>query len=169
MTVYRRCVRCTKRNGCPIKARLSEAIRGLGITSVLHKCDEFEPPFAAGQPIIARMVCMSPDDIYDNKPSNADYPAWFVLETKEDRKALIFIQPGQLPLIGDKDYAFEAKNDGFCKVAWWRLSADERSGVSREPCPICGTCGRLLGQGDCVLYGNRRTMSDCKPMEETRA
>ena len=49
MTVYRRCVRCTKRDGCEIKARLSEAIRGLGITSVLHKCDEFEPPFAAGQ------------------------------------------------------------------------------------------------------------------------
>lgn len=164
MTVYRRCMRCTKRNGCEIKARLAEAIRGLGITSVLHKCEEFEPPFAAGQTIIARMVVMSPGDIYDEETSNADYPAWFVRETKEDRKALIYIRPGQLPLTGDNDYAFQAKADGFCKVAWWRLSADERVGVSHEPCPLCGLCDQVMGKGDCTLYGNARTKADCVPM-----
>lgn len=162
MTVYRRCTRCAKRDGCPIKERLAKAIRGLGITSVLHKCDEFEPPFEAGQPIIARMVVLSPGDIYDEVTGNADYPAWFVAETAE-RKPLIFIQPGQVPLTGDRDYAFDARAGGFCKVAWWRLSADERGG-SREPCPICGTCGQIMGEGDCVLPENSRTKADCVVM-----
>ena len=166
MTVYRRCVRCTKREGCEIKARLSEALRGLGITSVLHKCDEFEPPFAPGQPIIARMTVDGEPDPYGERdePLNADYAGWFVQETQADRKALIYIRPGQLPLTGNKDQAFEAKSHGFCKVAWWRVMPDIPAGVSHGPCPVCARCGQIMGHGDCVLYGSDATKADCAPM-----
>ena len=57
MTIYRKCRLCTRKVDCQIKADMGRAMAGLGITSVLHRCAEYEPPFKCGDPVLVTTRC----------------------------------------------------------------------------------------------------------------
>ncbi len=54
MTHFTTCIGCKSRENCPVKDSLKTAIKGLGVTSIKHRCKERVGLFQKGDPVIVR-------------------------------------------------------------------------------------------------------------------
>lgn len=164
MTVYRKCRPCKHRDDCEIKARLAAAIKGFGVGTISHRCRSFEADLRPGENVWVRA-----NDVphtYDDRPTQAVFPAHFVAYSKTLGRAIVFIEPGATSQCGN--YAFEPANGkaGFCKVSYapyrakFQCSLDKGIIARREgKTAIQSCCGRPVG----------RTCSDCDWMRECAA
>ena len=149
MAYFRKCRTCARNPDCEIKDRLRDAIKGLGITSLLHKCDSFEPKYKAGDQVLVR-TCTGyegdPTDDYGNMIYGS-FPGWFVSWTDKG-KCLAYVTPGT-PSIEDGREKFEPRNDGWCSVPMSRIESRPQD----DPSPVCPKCG-MVPNGDCANADN---------------
>lgn len=139
MTYYRRCRLCTAKDGCQTKADIGKVISGLGVTSILHKCKDYNPPYQPGEPVFVRTIATYDCDPMEG-PSMDTFPGHFIKQSGS--KALVYIKPGAPSEEMGEDGPFDAKNNGFCSLSYSRLSA-RPDGERVEICKICdGPVGR---------------------------
>ena len=146
MTTYRTCRYCKKRVGCPIKREIGKTITGLGITSLLHKCSSYEPPFKSGDPILVKTICdlENPLDWGEDGPPECHFPGHFL--TQSGTKAHVYIMPGTLPIErteaqyanspDNNDYDFRPKSNGYCTLSFSRVSLNPNG----SPIKVCERC-----------------------------
>jgi hypothetical protein len=154
MTVYRKCAPCLNRDGCEIKAKLSEAIKGFGVSSINHRCSSFKPEFQPGDNITVRTFNgeYDPNGCGDGANDFAEFPAHFVQYNDNMSRAIIYIAPGTKS--DCEEFEFQPTNgkDGFCSVSYTPIRqnpVDHRSkgiiarregSTALEKC-----CGRPIG------------------------
>lgn len=156
MTVYRKCQPCKHRDGCEIKARLAEAIKGFGVGTISHKCKSYSPDFKAGDNVWVRIQDVPHGNDWEgNLTADAEFPAHFVQYSNKLGRAIVFVEPGVTSRCGE--YSFEPANgkNGFCKVSYapYRQPSvfsfqkgitERRDGTT----PIRSCCGRPVS-ADC--------------------
>ncbi len=146
MTLYRKCRLCMKRADCQIKRDLGKAISGLGITSILHKCESYEAPFKFGDPVKIETVVdlENPMEWGEDGPPVCVFPGHFI--DQHGQKAHVYIKPGTQPIgcPDDDELGFQAKSNGFCTLPFSRVTPNPDS----APTPICEECLDAI-QGDC--------------------
>lgn len=134
MTVYRKCRLCLKRDGCSIKADIGSAIRGLGITSLLHRCDSYEAPFKPGDPVlVTTLVDCNGADWDENGPPTAVFPGHFLAQFGQ--KAHVFIEPNIEDVDGNH-FEFVPRSNGYCTLSYLRVKANP-NGAALEICERC--------------------------------
>lgn len=121
MTVYRKCRPCKHRDGCEIKQRLAEAIKGFGVGTISHRCKAFMPDLVPGDNVwvAAAAYPHSTEDWYHGgTPPIAHFPGHFVEYSRALGRAIVYIEPGAMSR--DGVWAFEPANGkhGFCKVSY---------------------------------------------------
>lgn len=123
MTVYRKCRPCKHRGNCEAQKKIGEAIRGLGVSSLMHRCKAFKPFLDRGEHVIARVAACRGEWEYGETAPLAEFEAVFIGFANSMGRAIIYIEPGKKSICGK--YEFEPlKNDrGFCKVSFGPLSA----------------------------------------------
>ena len=141
MAYFRKCRTCKHNTGdCQIKEGLRQSIKGLGITSLLHRCSEFEPIYKFGDTISVK-TCDSMGPQYDEcgGPAFEAYAGWFIQESAK-RKAIVYIRPGTEAqnVVSRKAEAFSPRDGrGFCSIPYsdiHKLQADIGSP------PVCSKC-----------------------------
>ena len=143
MAYYRRCRTCKHKGGCEIKDALSKAIRGLGITSLLHACDSYESEYRFGQCVDVSTWILEADGLGNPDPLRVVFPGWFVNWTKGG-KALTYVRPGSEEL-NETRIKFDPEGDGWCKIPLARIAHNARC----EPCPVCPECS-MVPAGGCA-------------------
>lgn len=126
MTVYRKCRPCKHRGNCDEQKKISAAIRGLGVSSLMHSCKKFEPMLARGEHVIVRTYAHGNDsDDYGNHYGAplAEFPAVFVSFHKSLGKAIVYIGKGTKSVCGTYEFEPVGDNRGFCRVSFGPLSA----------------------------------------------
>ena len=146
MTVYRKCRLCRKRNGCSIKADIGRVISGLGITSLLHKCAEYDPPFKAGDPVLVTTLADCSGSGWDeNGPPTAIFPGHFLAQ--HGQKAHVYIEPDIEDVEGNH-FEFAPKSNGYCTLSYARVRPNP-DGNPEQICRVCldikCQCGDLNG------------------------
>jgi len=153
MTFFRKCKTCLHISECDRKEHILKAIKGLGITTLSHRCSAYAPMFSPGDNLWVKTVDHAhPKDVgyYDDKSdveaTDCIFPAHFCGFTKAGR-AIVYIKPGATDR-DDEDYVFEPieGRQGFCSVALSigrsRLGIESRRDGKTE---ICKTCSLPLG------------------------
>ena len=142
MAYFRKCRTCRHNDGCEIKDRLRDAIKGLGITSLLHRCAEYAPAHDFGAPVTVQTWVEGADEFGEPIPRAATFCGWFV-DLSSDRKALVYVKPNS-PSIEDGRVTFEPKSyEGFCKVPLSRVQSRPHD----DSCPVCAKCRMVPGPG----------------------
>ncbi|KKL16049.1 hypothetical protein LCGC14_2499470 [marine sediment metagenome] len=120
MTIYRKCRLCLKRDGCSIKADIGKAVSGLGITSILHKCASYEPPFKPGDPVLVTTICdWNGDDWEPEGIPTAVFPGHYL--DQYGAKAHVYIKPGTED-VGGNQFPFVPKSNGYCTLSFSRVA-----------------------------------------------
>ena len=113
---------------------IADAIRGLGIQSLKHKCAGRRPLFEVGQPVWLETVYAVNGDGDENGTFRDSFAGHVVKDLGS--KALVYVRPGTLGRDEPhEDYAFASKTGGFCKVSLKKLEARE-GGIEA----ICDGC-----------------------------
>lgn len=109
MTVYRTCRRCAKSDDCPIRDRLSDALRGFKVGTITHRCDEMVPLLIRGEHVWAKVRT-------GHGQKQAVFPAVFVEFAKALDRCIVFIEPGAKAREGAD--VFQPMKSGFCRVSY---------------------------------------------------
>lgn len=160
MTVYRKCRPCKHRDGCPIQARLAEAIKGFGVGTISHNCKSFEPGLRPGDNVWVAAIAF-PHSEDEWHPPIAHFPAHFVRYSETFGRAIVYIEPGVKSRDGEE--AFEPANgkDGFCKVSYAPYHAKRTWGMEKGiierregRTAMLECCGRPIGNAckECAEY-----------------
>ena len=137
MTHYRTCRTCLFNSAnCELKSQLSRAIRGLGITSVKHKCAAYRDEFTPGQPIVALTTP------YMGSETMGHFPGWFI-RYRANASPLVYIKPGT-KAVEDESVLFETQGKGYCGIAMNRIATRNTS----EPSPYCSECDTVFWAED---------------------
>ena len=118
MTIYRKCRLCLKRDGCSIKSNIGKAISGLGITSLLHKCANYKPPFKPGDPVLVTTIADYSDREYRGELVTATFPGHFL--DQHGPKAHVYIKPDIDDVTGN--YEFGAKSNGYFTLSFSHIA-----------------------------------------------
>ena len=142
MAYFRKCRTCARNPDCEIKDRLRDAIKGLGITSLLHRCDSFEPRYAVGQQVTISTWVEGADEYGEPAAAAATFPGWFV-SLAADGKGLVYVRP-ETPSLEDGRDKFDPRHDGFCKIPLSRIQSRPQD----DPSPVCAKCS-MVPNGEC--------------------
>lgn len=156
MSSYRTCFGCQLRGKpCPTRAVIADAIKGLGIQSLRHKCAGRRPLFAIGQPVWLETVYAVDGDGDENGTFRDSFAGHVVKDLGS--KALVFVPPGTLGRDDPhEDYAFASKTGGFCKVSLKKLTA--REGDVEAICDGCMAPSSFGHTEDCgVVFMQKLT------------
>ncbi len=154
MTVLFTCRSCMHKGACEIQTRVLVAVKGLGVSSLKHRCAKHEPPYRAGQAVWA-FVMDAPWSVYEEsygEPVRAWFPGHFIsVSSKGNSRALVVIEAGaeprEQPRRGD-DVDFQPVHQkGICKVTWSRI--ETREAPDAALCPKCGEL-EILGMRECA-------------------
>ena len=96
---------------CPVRDVLRESLKGLGITTVRHRCGEYRPAFEPGEAVkVTTLAWLHRND--DDPPPKLTFPGHFI---RMDRtKALVFVPAGAEDLNGE-GVTFEPNSNGYLK------------------------------------------------------
>lgn len=147
------CRPCIRKGNCEIQAGVLAAIKGLGVSSLKHRCAEVELPYRAGQAVWV-FVQVGPSERDEMgpelEPSKGWFPGHFLQVARTNTSALIVITDGAEER-DHAEYEFEpmkrsSRGGGswwpaVCKVPWSRIRL--RNNV--EALAVCDKCGQLAG------------------------
>ena len=161
MTVLYTCRSCTHKGACEIQAEVLAAVKGLGISSLKHRCTKHEPPYRVGQAVWA-FVQDAPWSVYEEcngEPIRAWFPGHFIgVSSKGNSRALVVIETGaeprEQPRRGDDIDFSPVHKKGICKLIWTRI--ESREAPDTPLCPKCGELKALVLAGECfdsAIYG----------------
>lgn len=139
MAYLHACVGCSRQGApCPTREALNAQIRGLGISSLRHRCAARVPRYTAGQAVVIHTYDGEHD--YNGEYTMQWWPVWFI-EQKATR-AICFIRPGT-----DVDgYEFSPQHSrGYVKVPLFRVKAASHEPVELARCEGCGDYTAFLG------------------------
>lgn len=153
MAFFRKCKTCASNVSCNRKASISDAIKGLGITTLTHRCSGYSPMFSPGDNLWVKTLDHAhptrvgyDDGSDDEAATDCIFPAHFCAFTKAGR-AIVFIEPGAKDR-DDEDFSFEPipGREGFCSVAL-SIGKSRRGIESRRDgkTEMCRGCSRPLG------------------------
>lgn len=142
MTYFKPCFNCVKpRKQCEAAKKITERLRGSGVTSVNFKCSERQPKFAPGQRVnVTWSIC--------EDSGGGDYPGSWYLETWP---ATVSCESGNKFVIrvddvpGDCDMPareYIKSPNLYCKV-----SASKLTPLDEPAQPICKRCREIGGLG----------------------
>ncbi len=166
MTAFPTCHTCAfPAATCATRNALRSAISGLGLTSVKHRCRDFQPAFSPGDAVkVETLAWLHRDE--DDPPPRLWFPGHFVRLT--GRKALVYVPEGAADLSAE-EVKFEPSGNGFLKVPLARVAHRDAPSVDVTECRFCGAiptlgnpCGRdpnYTPSGHCLaaLSGARRS------------
>jgi len=155
MPVLMTCRGCTKVSDCDRRAKLVEAVRGLGVTSIKHRCPDKTLAFTPGQAVWVEVNDAPWSECAEfDEPTRAWFPGVFIGgSTKSNTRGLVFVRSGETDRSGD--FEFDPINGGkggelrysVCKVIWSRIEARER-----DPYDLCRECGLPIALTDTCDY-----------------
>jgi hypothetical protein len=155
MTIFRTCHTCAKPQAtCPTREALQASLAGLGITSVKHRCTDYQAAFLPGDAVKVHTLAWFHND--EDPPPRCWFPGHFI--RLYGNKALVFVPKGAE---GDTSYIqFEPNGNGYLKVPLSRVAARAGEAADVTACHWCGSipqvdgnCGRDLHYtpiGDCL-------------------
>lgn len=148
---------------CADRERLLAATKGLGITSIKHKCPAFAPRFKPGDPIVVLTVpWMSSQYPEEGEPPQHWYPGHFVKYCGASGKTpLVFVKAGALPSDSAMPDPFEPAGTGFIKAPATRVKP---SGWAPPVCvDECRNCGVITALGQpCNRDEHYHPLSKCQ-------
>lgn len=163
MTIFRKCHPCALREGCEIKAKLADAIKGLGVSSLMHRCKSFQPEFTSGDNVMVRTFNGEHDPYGsgDGMSDFVEFPAHFVQYSDDLSRAIVFIAPGTKSEC--EEYEFQPTNgkDGFCRVSYTPIRQNPVSSTAKGiiarregKTAMENCCGRPLGTAckECIEW-----------------
>ena len=189
MTAFPTCHTCAFPSAtCATRDALRSAIAGLGITSVKHRCRDFQPAFMPGDAVKVETVAWFHSDD-DDPPPKLWFPGHFVRLT--GRRALVYVPEGAEDLNAE-EVKFEPNGTGFLKVPLARVAHRDAPSVDVTECRWCGAipalgnpCGRdpnytpsgqclaalqqaqaSAEQGDREGHGTERPQASPQPRDE---
>lgn len=148
MTYFRTCIGCKSREDCPTKDALKASIKGLGLTSIKHRCKNRVEMFQKGDPVVVRTYSgySEPSDSgYGNDAVHDDYPGYFIRQNAA--KALVIVKPGTHGHDYGESFPFLPKNaSGYLSIPLSRIRANpEGERVSMDECQRCGEIVAIQG------------------------
>lgn len=140
MTHFRTCRTCAKPpETCERRAELKAKLRGLGVTSLKHRCDGFEPAFVAGDAVRVNTLAWFAKG-EESPPPRLDFPGHFV--SFVGGKALVFV-PAKAEDMNGEGVEFEPSGNGYLKVPLSRLSPRDAPAADIKQCRWCGAMPAL--------------------------
>ncbi len=156
MTVLYTCRSCAHKGACEIQAKVLAAVKGLGVSSLKHRCAKHEPPYRVGQAVWA-FVIDAPWSEYEEsgeEPIRAWFPGHFIgVSSRGNSRALVAIAAGAEPREqprhgwGDDVEFYPVHKKGICKIIWTRI--ENREAPDTPLCPKCGELKALVLAGEC--------------------
>ena len=143
MTAFKTCRSCISKGNCEIQDRMRVALKGLHISSLLHRCGSHAPPYRKGQAIWA-YVMDAPYDADGPDPVRRWFPGHFSSVARNNTRAIVRIAPDVLDREGEEDFIPMGK--GFCKVIW--ASIEPRDAPDIGYCPKCDALEGMECEGD---------------------
>ena len=147
MTYFRTCVGCKSRENCPTKEALKTSIKGLGLTSIKHRCKERVELFQKGDPVLVRTYSghSEPSDGYGNDAIYDDYPGHYIRQN--GAKALVVVKPGTPGVEFGEDFPFQPKNGtGYLSVPLSRIRSNpDGESLCMTVCHRCGEIAAVFG------------------------
>lgn len=143
MTHLSVCTGCASQAlACPTRDKLRAAVRGLGVTSIRHRCHERIPLYAPGAPVLVKTSAwLSRDDAESvDVPPKTWFPGFFIRQ--KGNSAIAFIRPGTMEAYDDSGHTFETIGEGFVKVPFARVMP--RGDDKPIPVDECRLCGRIV-------------------------
>lgn len=154
MTYYHTCRGCSLfGKPCARRDSIATSIKGLGLTSVKHRCAERVPMFRSGQSVLVLTVAFYADDDLDKAPL-AWFPGWIIDQT--GTTVIAFIAPGTPAFRGaDPENTFEpcGSRPGYVKVPLSRIQAHSGGDADITECPSCYARPFLENGGKCAAIG----------------
>lgn len=129
MPYFRSCVGCAEnRDSCPIRASLTQAVKGLGIRSLRHHCVKWTPQYEPGQPVKVLTV----DSMEGNRdePDDGIVNDWFpaTVVRQDGGKVVAYVVARAQ---GEHSGAeFYPSQNGFVRVPLARVKASDHEAVS---------------------------------------
>lgn len=146
MTVFTTCRGCKHAFGCETPASIRTAIKGLGITTLKHRCTIREPEFLPGDPVTVRTGTEGEGE-YGPVWYQAGFDGVFIREMKGNTQVVCFIKPGTEGDTGDEFEPKEGKR-GFVKLPRSRVKKRDGDCVKLKECERCGGLPQLTGECD---------------------
>lgn len=172
MAILKTCRSCSQKGECGIQDRIQQAVKGLSVITISHRCASHRAPYYIGQAVWA-FVLEAPydryahDDYYSHEgPRRAWFPGHFLgVSTKSNTRALVVIKSGAKPR-EELDTEFDPGNKkGICKVIWGRIEG--RDGADEPLCPECRDIASIVAEGEC--HGNYIANEGACPLKQERA
>jgi hypothetical protein len=134
------------------------AIAGLGITSVKHRCRDYQAAFWPGDAVKVQTLAWFVRD--DDPPVRAWFPGQFI--QLSGTKALVVVRAGAVS-IDDGETVFEPNGSGYLKVPLSRVAHRDADAVDVE---ACRWCSAILSVGDkCGRDPNYTPSRDCLKLQ----
>lgn len=154
MPVLKTCRPCINKGSCERQRAILDALRGLAVSTVTHRCPDMTLPYRSGQAVWAE-VNDAPHSEFepygDAGPTKDWFPGVFMgPSTASNTRGLVVIRSGAK---GEQDSDLEFMpvrgrdfGDGafaVCKVIWSRIKP--RDGADEPICKHCGNPYRVTG------------------------
>jgi hypothetical protein len=141
MTNFRTCHTCAKPAvSCPTREALHAALAGLRVTSVKHRCADYEAAFLPGDAVKVKTLAWYHND--DDPPPQCWFPGHFIRLC--GNKALVVVPMGAVALDA-AGVEFEPNSNGYLKVPLSRVALRDGPAADTE---ACRWCAAILGVGD---------------------
>lgn len=161
MTILKKCRSCRLDGDCEAQDKVRDAVQGLGIYSLLHRCATHEARYRPGQAVWA-FVMDAPYSEYGDgpgEPCRAWFPGHFIAVARNNTRGLVMIaegaEPREQPDEAYDELSFSPGKNGVCKVAWKRI--EPRDAPDVDACSRCGNLNTMPcdygHDGDCPRQG----------------
>lgn len=144
MTYFTTCKGCKHTEDCEFRTRIKAGIKGLGITTVKHKCFLRSPMFLPGDPVTVS-TGVEGEGSYGPVWYQADFDGVFIQEMKDRSRVVCFIKPGTEGSTGDEFEPIDGKI-GFVKLPYSRVKKREGERIELKECRGCGGFPELTGK-----------------------
>lgn len=159
MTYFKPCFNCVKpRKQCEAAKKMTERLRGSGVTSVNFKCRDRQPKFAPGQRVAVTWTVFPPDYESGDDYSDETWPATVSCESGNK----FVIRVDDVP----SDFETPARDYIKSPNLYCKVSASKLTPLDEPAQPICRRCGEIggLGFSGCFdLNGERKFLMGGHP------
>lgn len=140
MAYFRTCLNCaTPRKECATAKRISDGIRGLGITSVKFNCSDRKPKFFPGQRVEVSWMVHDGGSYDEGCWDVHTWPA--TVSCESGNRFVIRVDDVDSDLdLPVREYV--RSHNLYCKVSAGKLKA-----IDEPDYPICKRCGEIGGTG----------------------
>lgn len=136
MTHFHACTGCAlKGKPCASREALAAAVKGLGVSSIRHRCKVRVPTYEPGAAVLI-LTHASSEPSEDDEPRRGWFPGIFIRQS--GTQVIAFIAPGAVAAGLSAAYPFEPQRNGFVKAPFSRIKpSDHAPPADMTHCSLC--------------------------------